>query len=166
MVGPSAVGNPVVVSTALANDTGVWPVSLFYKYVSIAEPESFTADQRELCVSLGLKGRILIATEGINGTLAGPVDAINEYITHLQSDARFADVAFKISHGDADTFPKLVVKVRREIGTLGAGDLAPDHDNLLEPADWKRMMEEDADTVVLDIRNRFESDAGRFEGAV
>lgn len=159
------MGEPVV-STERPDDGEVWPVILFYKYVPIAEPESFTAAQRELCVSLGLKGRVLIATEGINGTLAGRVDSINRYIARMQADTRFADVAFKISHGDANTFPKLVVKTRPEIVTLGAGPMPPDHDNLLEPADWKRMMEHDADTVVLDIRNRFESDAGRFEGAV
>ncbi len=143
-----------------------WPVILFYKYVSIAEPERFAAEQREFCASLGLKGRVLIAEEGINGTLAGPVNSVNQYIAQLHSDARFADVAIKVSNGDAGTFPKLVVKVRREIVTLGAGRISPEQGNQLSPAAWKQMMENDPDTVLLDIRNRFESDAGRFEGAV
>ena len=143
-----------------------WPVILFYKYVPIADPEAFAAGQRVLCSSLGLKGRVLIAAEGINGTLAGPVDAVNEYTSALHADARFADVAFKVSAGDENTFPKLVVKVRPEIVTLGAGDLVADQQNQLPPAEWKRMIEEDEDVVLLDVRNRFESDAGRFEGAV
>ena len=63
-------------------------------------------------------------------------------------------------------FPKLVVKVRREIVTLGLPDLAPSQEQQLPPAEWKRMMEEDQDVVLLDVRNRFESDAGRFDGAV
>jgi UPF0176 protein len=156
----------LVASTARPKDDAVWPVVLFYKYAPIAEPGRFTAEQRELCVSLGLRGRVLIATEGINGTLAGPADAIHEYIARMHNDARFADIAFKISQGDGDTFPKLVVKTRAEIVTLGAGSIPPDRDNLLGPADWKRVMEEDPDAVVLDVRNRFESDAGRFENAV
>ena len=143
-----------------------WPVILFYKYFAIADPAQFATDQRELCIRLGLKGRILIATEGINGTLAGPVDAVNDYVRALHADARFADVQIKVSHGDAQTFPKLTVKVRPEIVTLGAGPLVPEQHNQLSPAEWKRMMEEDPDVVLLDIRNSFESAAGRFEGAV
>jgi len=143
-----------------------WPVMLFYKYVALADPESFAAGQRELCVRLGLKGRILIAGEGINGTLAGPRAAVEDYIAALRADARFTDIEMKFSDGDATTFPKLVVKVRPEIVTLGAGPLAPDLHNHLSPAEWKRMIEEDPDVVVLDVRNRYESTAGKFAGAV
>jgi UPF0176 protein len=142
------------------------PVILFYKYIAILDAESFAAEQRRLCESLGLKGRILVAAEGINGTLAGPEESVNRYIGALRSDARFADVEFKVSAGDAGTFPKLVVKVRAEIVTLNAGAIVPDKDNQLGPAEWKQMMEEDPDAVLLDIRNRFESDAGKFAKAV
>lgn len=122
--------------------------------------------QREFCASLRLKGRLLIATEGINGTLAGPSDAIDRYVTTLRGDERFADVVFKVSAGDENTFPKLVVKARPEIVTLGAGPLQPEQHNQLSAAEWKRMIEEDPDVVLLDVRNRFESDAGKFKGAV
>jgi UPF0176 protein len=141
-------------------------VILFYKYVPVADPAGFASDQRALCQGLGLKGRILVAEEGINGTLAGPAQAIESYIFALKSDARFADIDVKVSAGDATTFPKLVVKARPEIVTLQAGRVSPDQDNQLSPADWKRMMEEDSNTVVLDVRNRFESTAGKFENAV
>ena len=143
-----------------------WPVILFYKYVDIADPAQFAADQRELCVRLGLKGRILLATEGINGTLAGPAAAIDEYVRALHADPRFADVQIKLSSGDANTFPKLMVKVRPEIVTLGAGPLVPEQHNQLSPAEWKRLLEEDPNVVLLDVRNSFESAAGKFEGAV
>jgi UPF0176 protein len=143
-----------------------WPVILFYKYVRVVEPENFAQAQRSLCSSLGLKGRVLIAAEGINGTLAGPVDCINEYVTQLHADPRFADVAIKVTHGDEGTFPKLVVKARREIVTLGVEEITPSQENQLSPAEWKQMMETDPEVVLLDVRNRFESDAGRFEGAV
>jgi len=146
--------------------TEPFPVILFYKYVELADPAAFAAEQRELCAELGLKGRVLIASEGINGTLAGPRVEIGRYMDALKGDARFSDITFKLSAGDADTFPKLVVKVRKEIVTLNAGDLAPDRGNLLSPSAWKEKMENDPNAVLLDVRNRYETDAGRFENAV
>lgn len=146
--------------------TEAFPVILFYKYVEIADPPAFAESQRELCSELGLKGRVLIAGEGVNGTLAGSRAAIDRYCDELRSDARFSDITFKFSGGDAATFPKLVVKVRKEIVTLNAGELTPDRDNQLTPSAWKQKMENDPDAVVLDVRNRYESDAGRFERAI
>jgi len=143
-----------------------FPVILFYKYVAIAEPESFAAEQRALCSALGLKGRVLIASEGINGTLAGPRTDVDRYVAALRSDARFADIEVKVSAGDAGTFTKLIVKARPEIVTLGAGPLVPDRDNHLSPAEWKRMLEEEPDVVILDVRNRYESAAGKFANAI
>ncbi len=145
--------------------TAEYPVILFYKYVPIADPADFAAAQRERCAGLGLKGRVLVAAEGINGTLAGPRAGVEEYVAGLRADARFADIEMKVSAGDATTFPKLVVKVRPEIVALGAGPLAPDLHNHLSPAEWKRTLEEEPDVVVLDVRNRYESDAGKFAGA-
>lgn len=144
-----------------------FPVILFYKYVAIEDPAAFTQAQRELCLALGLKGRVLIASEGINGTLAGPRAAVEEYVAALRADVRFADIEMKVSAGDAQTFPKLVVKVRPEIVTLAAGiPLTADLDNHLSPAEWKRTLEEEPDVVVVDVRNRYESEAGKFANAI
>jgi UPF0176 protein len=144
-----------------------YPVILFYKYVELADPSVFAESQRERCAALGLKGRILIATEGVNGTLAGPRAAVDQYVAALRSDERFADIEIKVSEGDENTFPKLVVKVRREIVTLGAGaPITADQHNHLSPADWKRTIEEDPNVVLVDVRNRYESAAGKFENAV
>jgi UPF0176 protein len=146
--------------------TEAHPVILFYKYVTIADPEGFAAVQRAFCGALGLKGRVLIGSEGINGTLAGPRAAVEEYVAALRRDERFADIEIKTSTGDAQTFPRLMVKVRPEIVTLGVGPLAPDLDNHLSPAEWKQTLEEDPEVVVVDVRNRYESAAGMFAGAV
>jgi UPF0176 protein len=144
-----------------------FPVILFYKYVPIEDPAGLVESQRALCTSLGLKGRILIATEGINATLAGPREGIEQYIAALRSDARFADIQFKTSAGDENTFPKLMVKVRPEIVTLNAGvPLVPEIENQLPPAEWKRLLEEDPNAVILDTRNRYEWQLGRFENAI
>jgi len=143
-----------------------YPVILFYKYVPIADAEALALEQRTLCASLALKGRVLIAAEGINGTLAGPAEGVEQYVATLRADSRFSDIEIKTSAGDAGTFPKLVVKARAEIVTLNAGPITPDQDNHLSPAEWKQMLEENPEAVALDIRNRFESDAGRFANAV
>jgi UPF0176 protein len=150
-----------------AADLPEFPVLLYYKYVSINVPERFAAEHRFLCKELGLKGRILIAEEGINGTVAGTRDATRRYIEVLHADPRFADMEFKISEGASDTFPKLSVKVRPEIVTLAAGiPLKADLNNHLSPEEWKERLEQDPDVVLVDVRNRYEFDAGRFEGAL
>ena len=143
-----------------------YPVILFYKYVTIADPSALVETHRARCAELGLKGRVLIATEGINGTLAGPREGVDRYVAALRADERFADIEIKESPGDAQTFPKLAVKARPEIVALGAGPLAPDLDNHLSPAEWKRMLEEDPEIVVVDVRNRYESAAGKFANAI
>jgi UPF0176 protein len=79
----------------------------------------------------------------------------------------FEDIEIKVSTGDANTFPRLMVKVRPEIVTLQAGvELKADQDNHLTPAEWKRMLEEESDAVAVDVRNRYESEAGKFENAI
>ncbi|MEK0444886.1 MAG: hypothetical protein RLZZ399_207 [Verrucomicrobiota bacterium] len=144
-----------------------YPVILFYKYVRIECPERFAAEHRALCSKLGIRGRILIAEEGINGTCVGTAEAIRGYQSALRQDPRFADMQFKTSAGAADTFQKLIVRVRPEIVTLKAGiPLEPDLTNQLSPAEWKRTLEEDPDVVLVDVRNRYESAAGKFENAI
>lgn len=143
-----------------------YPVILFYKYVELLDADIFAASQRALCESLDLKGRVLIAAEGINGTLAGTLENVNRYVATLKTDQRFSDIEIKHSPGDAGTFPRLVVKVRPEIVALNAGAIPPDKQNHLSPREWKDVMEQNRDVVLLDIRNRFESAAGKFENAV
>ncbi|MGC4071412.1 MAG: rhodanese-related sulfurtransferase [Nibricoccus sp.] len=143
-------------------------VLLYYKYVRIADPAALMQAQRELCQSLGLHGRILIGSEGINGTVAGTPAAALAYQNDLRSQPGFSDVVFKISHADTQPFPKLQVKVRREVVTLGAThDPDPIRDTAphVTPAEWKRMIEEE-DVVLFDVRNRYESAVGRFKGAI
>ena len=143
------------------------PVILFYKYVPIAGPDRFAAEHSALCKGLGLKGRVLVAEEGINGTLAGPREAIASYVRTLRADERFADIEIKQSAGDASTVPRLSVKARAEVVTLGAPvPLQADLHNHLSPAEWKRSIEQDPDILLVDVRNRYESAAGKFEGAL
>jgi UPF0176 protein len=143
-----------------------YPIILFYKYIPIADPSAFVESQKRLCASLGLKGRLLVAEEGVNGTLGGPKTAVNEYISALRGDARFSEIEIKVSAGSKNSFPRLTIKVRPEIVTLNSPiPLIPNQDNHLSPADWKRTIEEE-EVVLVDVRNRYESAAGKFENAV
>ena len=143
-------------------------VLLYYKYVSLADPASCMERHRALCNELGLKGRILIGAEGINGTVAGSDEATSAYQTWLRAYPEFSDVVFKISFAESPPFRRMEIKVRREIVTLGAGtELDPTRDTAphLSPEEWKRMIEQE-DVVLFDVRNRYESEVGRFKGAI
>lgn len=145
------------------------PVLLYYRYVRIEDPETFALEHREWARGLGLTGRVLVASEGINGTVSGPRDGVLAYIDGMHRDPRFAPMDFKVSAGYPGVFPKMVCKARREIVTLG---LEADVDPVectgkhLEPVEWKQMLESgDPDLVLIDVRNRYESEVGCFEGA-
>ena len=143
-------------------------VLLYYKYVGLEDPEAFVREHRELCGLLGVRGRILVAREGINGTVAGGPEAIARYEKALRARPEFSDMIFKVSYADVPPFPRLEIKVRKEIVTLGAGEeLDPLKQTAphLSPDEWKRMIEEE-DVVLFDVRNRYESEVGRFKGAI
>lgn len=144
-------------------------VLLYYFFVDIDEPEELATQQRYLCQKFGLKGRILVAKEGINGTLAGTKQGTDAYQEAMRKDPRFENMEFKISSHAGNPFPRLMVKARKEIVTLGVEaplDVDAQGGQHLSPAEWKRMIQEEDDVVLFDTRNRYESDIGRFKGAL
>lgn len=146
----------------------VYTVLLYYKYVPIADPEGFAAEHLQLCRDLGLKGRVLVAKEGINGTLAGTSEATDEYQAWCRNHPLFSDMPFKINGADAPPFKRLSVKPRKEIVTLGVEeefDLESEPENHLSPEEWKRVLDEE-DVVLFDVRNDYESAVGRFKDAI
>lgn len=140
-------------------------IILFYRFVAIEKPEAVRDEQRALCEKLGLKGRILIATEGINGTLEGTSENIALYQEAMKESLFFGDMPFKESAGTGDAFRKLEVKVRPEVVTLGAGnfDIARETASEITADELQRMYDENDDFVVLDLRNDYEIRAGYFE---
>ena len=90
-------------------------IILFYKYVPIANPQTLMRDLRMVCENNGLKGRIILADEGINGTLGGTAQSIEGFKSFLLSKPLFSDVDFKEGAGQADHFPRLQVIVKKEI---------------------------------------------------
>ncbi|PWW28315.1 UPF0176 protein [Cytobacillus oceanisediminis] len=143
-------------------------VLLYYMYVPIEDPEEFAREHKAFCNELGLKGRILVANEGINGTVSGPVEQTDRYMEMMRQDPRFAKMVFKIDEADGHAFPKMKVRARRELVTLRLeDDVNPNQltGEYLEPKEFYKMLQ-DEDTVVLDARNDYEYDLGHFRGAI
>jgi len=143
-------------------------VLLYYKYVKIENPEEFTKQHLQFCKNLGLKGRILIAEEGINGTVSGTVEQTSKYMDAMHEDPRFKDLWFKIDESDGHAFKKMHVRHRPELVTLRLeDDIDPNEltGNYLEPKEFYEMMQKE-NVVVIDARNDYEYDLGHFRGAV
>lgn len=151
-------------------ETGPYQVLLYYLYFPLEDPVGYAEEQRELCRSHDLRGRILVGKEGINGTVSGPREGTDAYISAMQEDPRTAAIVFKTDPASSHVFPKLSVKVRDEIVTLGLDseeDIDPNRvtGERLTPAQFREAMGRE-DTVLLDGRNDYETDLGRFEGAI
>lgn len=144
-------------------------VLLYYKYVEINQPEKFRDDHKKLCDQIGLKGRILVSDEGLNGTVSGTIEQTDEYMKALRSDSRFEDIMFKIDEADSHAFKKMHVRYRPEIVSLKLGeeDINPNEltGEYLNPVEFRKALE-DENTIVLDARNDYEYDLGHFRGAV
>lgn len=143
---------------------------LFYKYVKIDQPEIFCINHRKLCEELNLKGRIIIANEGINATVEGEKVNTDKYIDILKLDERFKDIKFKISESDGTNFPKLSCKVRDEIVSLNLGEDDFDPNEITgkyisaeELHDWIHSGKE---FYIVDMRNEYEHKVGHFKNSV
>ncbi|TSC70975.1 MAG: UPF0176 protein [Parcubacteria group bacterium Gr01-1014_46] len=143
-----------------------YTILLFYKYVTIDNPEKLRDEQRALCERLELKGRIIVAKEGINVTLEGTTKNTEAYLKEYFSDKRFSDTHIKRSVGTGSAFPKLSVKVRKEIVTLGLeDDIDPNQitGKHLKPEELKKWFETGKEFYVIDMRNDYEFKVGRFK---
>lgn len=143
-------------------------VLLYYQYVRIEDPEAFAAEHRQLCKRLNLLGRILVAPEGLNGTVSGLTSHCQMYMNALHADPRFASMVFKVDEAVDHTFRKMKVKVKPELVTLRLEDDVDPNEQTgrrLSPAEFRAALERD-DVVVLDARNSYEYDVGHFRGAI
>ncbi len=149
-------------------EKGNYQVLLYYKYVHIDDPETYAKEHLKFCKDLGLKGRILVAEEGINGTVSGTVEATKKYMDTMHADERFSDMVFKIDEHDGHAFKKMHVRPRKELVTLRLEeDINPNEltGEYLSPKEFYEAMQRD-DVVILDARNDYEYDLGHFRGAI
>jgi UPF0176 protein len=147
-----------------------YEILLYYLYTTIDDPEAYVGEHRQLCEELELLGRILVAREGINGTVSGLKKHTTRYREILRSRAETATIEFKIDPAASHAFKKLAIKARTEIVTLG---LPPDEDidpkqltgRYLSPREFFEAMQ-DPEVVLLDGRNDYESELGHFRNAI
>ena len=149
-------------------NTNDFIVILFYKFVDINDPAGLVVAHKEKCAELGLKGRMLIAPEGVNGTFEGTREQIDAYLAFFRSDSRFADMKVKESAGTGKAFHKCKIKARDEVVTLGAGrfDVASETATELPAEELQKWYENDEDFVVLDLRNSYEIVSGQFDRTI
>lgn len=143
---------------------------LYYCYAPIADAEQFAADHLAFCKSLNLVGRIIVAEEGLNGTVSGTIEACKKYIQAIHADERFAKTEFKIDEVAQPSFIKMHCRAKAEIVYSGLRDTSIIDPNKetgkhLEPAEFSAMMEQD-DVIVLDVRSNYEHNLGKFKNAV
>ncbi len=146
----------------------LYNVLLFYKYIFVHDYKDFANEHLAFCQKLGVKGRILVAEEGINGTVSGTPAQCEAYMAELRLDSRFEDVWFKIDDIADHAFKKIHVRTKKELVTFRIEDeLDPNEitGEYLSPSQWYETMHRD-DVIVLDGRSDYEWDAGHFEGAL
>ena len=141
-------------------------VILFYRFANIEDPEAFVADEREFCTKEGLLGKILVAKEGINGSLSGTEDSIDAYKRHLNSIPGFEDVAFKDEISSFHPFKKLIVRKKKEIIRMEQELDMSRTGNYISPEELLDMYSSGKDFLIIDTRNKYESDVGKFKNAV
>lgn len=143
-------------------------VLLYYKYVRIDDYEAVAQTHLSFCKEQGLKGRILIAAEGINGTVSGTVEQTDAYQAYMRAHPLFHDIVFKIDEAEQNAFRKIFVRPRAELVTMRlAEDVDPNEltGKRLSPQAFYEALQQD-DVVVLDGRNDYEYDVGHFRGAI
>ncbi len=145
-----------------------YTIILFYKFTEIKNPEKMREKQRKIAERFNLKGRMLVAKEGINATFEGLAKDIKTYIVRQKKTRLFKNVVFKESTGNGKGFTKLMVKVRPEVVTLGVGKLNIKKDTapMVTAAQIERMYKKNENFAVLDLRNNYEVQAGYFEKTV
>lgn len=143
---------------------------LYYCYSAIENAEQFAADHLQFCKSLNLVGRIIVADEGLNGTVSGTEESCKAYMEQLHADPRFAKIDFKVDEVEEPSFIKMHCRYKSEIVHSGLRDphvINPEKKTGIHlEADEFINMKDDEDVVILDVRSDYEHSIGRFKNAV
>lgn len=144
-------------------------VLLYYCYSKIENPEEFREEHHRLCLDLDLRGRIIVAKEGLNGTVSGSQESCEKYMKAILEDPRFAATEFKVDVSDTAAFEKLHVRVKPEIvhSSLDHIDPTKRTGGYIEPNEFRDILKrKEEDTVILDVRSNYEHSIGKFKNAV
>ncbi|MEM8505795.1 MAG: rhodanese-related sulfurtransferase [Cyanobacteria bacterium P01_D01_bin.1] len=141
-------------------------VATFYKFVALPDYADLQQPLKEVCQNQAIKGTILLAAEGINGTVSGSRQGIDAVLAHIQADPRLVDIDIKESPAAEVPFEKLKVRLKKEIVTIGLPEISPTRQvgTYVPPKDWNEIIT-DPDVTVIDTRNDYEVGMGTFQGA-
>ncbi len=151
----------------MTEDQEKYVVAALYKFTSLPDYEAYRAPLFALCEDVGATGTLLLAAEGINGTIAASRDGIDQVLNHIRTLPGCADIDVKESYAHECPFIRMKVRLKREIVTMGVEGIDPRHTvgTYVEPEDWNDLIS-DPDTLVVDTRNDYEVAIGTFRKAV
>jgi UPF0176 protein len=142
-------------------------ICALYKFTRLDDFEAIQGPLKLFLDSLNIRGTLLLAREGVNGTIAGDNDSIMKSLDYLQKDKRLVGLEYKFSYSEKPPFKRLKVKLKKEIVTLGVSDIDPTFSSgtYVKPADWNELIN-DPDVVLIDTRNNYEFEIGSFKGSI
>ncbi|MFT4059325.1 MAG: rhodanese-related sulfurtransferase [Legionella sp.] len=142
-------------------------IAAFYKFVPLNNYEAMREPLLKQMITHQIKGTIILAAEGINGSFGGTREHMNNFYQIIRADARLADLNFKETFDKENPFEKSKVKLRKEIVTMGIKDVDPLNNagTYLNPEEWNKLLQ-DPDVVIIDTRNDYEYSLGTFKGAI
>ncbi|MGY4398521.1 UPF0176 protein [Sphingomonas sp. UYAg733] len=142
-------------------------VAALYRFARFADPAALRDPLLAACTAGGVRGTLLLAHEGINGTIAGSTEAVETVLAHIRTLPGCADLEVKDSWAETMPFHRTKVRLKREIVTMGQPNIDPLEDvgQYVKPADWNALIDQ-PDTIVIDTRNDYEVAIGSFAGAI
>ncbi|MDC1387136.1 rhodanese-related sulfurtransferase [Candidatus Thioglobus sp.] len=142
-------------------------ICALYKFTRLDDFEEIQGPLKIFLESLNIRGTLLLAKEGVNGTIAGDNESIMKSLDYLQKDERLVGLEYKFSYSEKPPFKRLKVKLKKEIVTLGVSDIDPifSSGTYVKPADWNELVN-DPDVVLIDTRNNYEFEIGSFKGSI
>ncbi|MCI5100645.1 rhodanese-related sulfurtransferase [Phaeobacter italicus] len=145
----------------------MYTIAALYHFTRFEDPAALKPALLELCEANAVKGSLLLAQEGINGTIAGPRAGIDAVLSHIRALPGCAGLEWKEAESDHPPFGRMKVRLKKEIVTMGQPDVDPRASvgNYVEPEEWNDLIRQD-DVVVIDTRNDYEVAIGTFEGAI
>jgi UPF0176 protein len=157
----------MITMTVQLHNAPVYLTAAFYLFVDLPDFIERRAALLAFCEAHNVKGSILLASEGINGTIAGAVPDVHAVLGYLRKDPKFAPLEHKESFANKPPFHRMKVRLKKEIVTMGVEGISPTHmaGTYVKPEDWNALIS-DPDVVVIDTRNHYEVDIGTFKGAI
>lgn len=157
---------PTTTETETSQSPKNYRVLAFYQYVELANPHQEVAEHRAFCQQHGIRGRLYISEEGINGQMSAHKDVVQSYIDWLQAKPAFQGMMIKQHEHHEHAFAKLIIKYRKQLVALDASPSLKQRGDYVSPKQWRELMESDQKPLLLDVRNHYEWQVGHFEGAI